>query len=243
MRSKIAFGMALALLLVVLAIGGTLPETQRTSALIGIIGLLVTMQAVFLYANRGMVNETTQALHLIYDEKYEEALALLEPMLAGKPDTTAMNLAGTAYRMTGRLDESRDILTKVVQTLPNRHFPLYNLGRTLMASGLYADAVTEFTQAQALGAPGFVRVDLAEACFRASQPYTLDDIGVDEPHIMLMADYLRWQAGEIEAPDSELVAAGLSYWENTARRFSQTPYGADLQRDIARLREYLPPHT
>lgn len=232
-RSKSAFILAGVLLVMVLTVGGRLPDEYRTSVIIGIIGLLVTMQAIFLYANRGMVTNVTKAQRLILAGRYAEAATLLETTVVEKPDAQALALLGNAYRMLGRVAESLEILTKAVQMSPKHHFYLYSFGRTLMASGQYADAAVQFRHALEQGAPPFARVDAAEAAYRAGQQVEPVHEHFDEPHITLMAQYVAWRVGQGNPPDAALIAAGLPYWDKTAVRFAATPYGRDVEQDIA----------
>lgn len=235
-RSKIAFALAAILLVIILILGGRLPVEYRSSVIIGVIGLLVVAQGIFLYANRNMVTHITQAQRLILDSRYGEAVALLESLGEGLSDSQTLTLLGSTYRMMGRVDDSRQILTKALQMSPKHHFTLYSFGRTLLASGHYAEAVDAFRRSLEHGAPAFARVDLAEAEYRMGDPIELAWSAEYEPHVTLMARYLLWRAGQAEQPENVLVDAGLSYWEKTATRFAHTPYGADLQRDIEVLR-------
>ena len=237
LRSKVAFGLAILLLVVVLIIGGQLPAEQRSAVIIGVIGLLVTMQGIFLYANRNMVTPFTQAQRLILGARYDEAISLLENAGLETSDAQTLTLLGSAYRMAGRVDESRQILTKALQMSPKHHFSLYSFGRTLMASGQYAEAEDAFQRAIENGAPPFAYVDLAEAAYRANNPFDVAPPDLGDQHVALMAAYLQWRDGQGEPPEAALIEAGLPYWEKTAARFAHTPYGPDVQRDVDALRE------
>lgn len=235
-RSKTAMGLAIVLLVVVLAVGGRLPDEHRSSVVIALVGLLVAMQAIFLYANRGMVTHITHAQRLILAGRYDEAASLLEQHADDAPDVQTLTLLGGAYRMLGRVDDSLQILTKALQLSPKHHFARYSFGRTLLASGQYAQAIEAFSQALDHGAPAFARVDLAEAEYRAGRAFQLPDAAGLEPHVDLMARYILWRTGQGGAPDAALIDAGLQYWDKAAARFADTPYGADLQRDIDLMR-------
>jgi tetratricopeptide (TPR) repeat protein len=239
LRSKLAFALAAILLVMVLIIGGRLPAEHRSAVVIGVIGLLVTMQGIFLFANRNMVTPFTQAQRLILDARYEDAIRLLENTTSESSDAQTLTLLGGAYRMAGRVDDSRQILTKALQMSPKHHFPLYSFGRTLLASGQYTEAEDAFQRALANGAPPFARVDLAEAAYRAGNSFEVDESADSEPHVALMASYLQWRAGRGRPPQSAMIKAGLPYWEKTATRFAHTPYGPDLQRDLDALQGIL----
>lgn len=239
MRSKLAFALGAILLVIVLIIGGRLPAENRSAVVIGVIGLLVTMQGVFLYANRNMVTAFTQAQRLILETRYEDAISLLESTISENPDVQSLTLLGSAYRMAGRLSESHQILTKALQMSPKHHFSLYSFGRTLLASGLYAEAEDTFRRAIENGAPPFARVDQAEAAYRAGRSFEVADAVGSEPHVALMASYLQWRAGQGEPPQPALIEAGLPYWGKTAARFEHTPYGPDVERDLDALHNLL----
>jgi tetratricopeptide (TPR) repeat protein len=197
------------------------------------------MQGIFLYANRNMVTPFTQAQRLILDARYEDAISLLEQTVSETSDAQTLTLLGSAYRMAGRIDESRQILTKALQMSPKHHFPLYSFGRTLLASGQYAEAEDAFRRAVTNGAPPFARVDMAEAAYRAGNSFEVDGHAESEPHVTLMASYLQWRSGQGEPPEAALIEAGLPYWEKTAMRFAHTPYGPDVQRDLDALQDFL----
>lgn len=239
MRSKLAFGLAAVLLVIVLIVGGRLPAEARSAVVIGVIGLLVAMQGIFLYANRNMVTPFTQAQRLILDARYDEAISLLESAISDSPETQTLTLLGSAYRMAGRVDESRQTLTKALQMSPKHHFSLYSFGRTLLASGQYAEAEDAFRRAVENGAPPFAWVDLAEAAYRTGRPYNGQWPNVSEPHVVMMASYLQWRMSQGKPPEPLVIENGLSYWQKTASRFAHTPYGPDLQRDIDALCELL----
>lgn len=154
-RSKLAFALAVILLIVVLVVGGRLPDEARSAVVVGVIGLLVAMQGIFLYANRNMVTPFTQAQRLILDARYDDAISLLENTMSDSPDTQTLTLLGSAYRMAGRVGESGQILTKALQMSPKHHFSLYSFGRTLLASGQYAEAEDAFWRAIENGSPPF----------------------------------------------------------------------------------------
>lgn len=230
-RSKAAFAIAAALLAGILFVGSRLPATMQSSVVIAVVGLLVAMQAIFLYANRNMVTPFTKAQRLILNGYHEAAVELLEATDAA-PDARTLALLGGAYRMLGRLEESRKTLTKALQISPDHHFALYSFGRTLLASGEYADAVSVFRRAIEHGAPAFAQVDLAEAEYRAGHDVAPISLDWAEPHVALMARFIDWQARRGEPPPGTLVERGLPFWEATAQRFAHTRYGADLTRDI-----------
>lgn len=235
-RSKSAFALAAVLLTLIVLIGRHLPEENRSFVIIGVVGLMVTMQGIFLYANRGMVTTVTKAQRLILNGHYKEACQILEKSIESKPDLMSLTLLGNAYRMLGRIEESRQTLTKAIQISSDQHFPLYSFGRTLLAGGYYAEAGDTFRRSLEKGAPGFAHVDLAEADFRAGHAVSIPSGPFDEAHVALMAGYLAWRTGQGQPPNSALIESGIGHWEKSALRFSHTRYGVDLERDLAILR-------
>lgn len=237
--SRSAFILALVLFVVVLVLGGRVPPEQRTAVWIGLIGLLVVMQGIFLYANRHMVTDVTRAQRMILAGEYADAIALLEPARhAEKPDPRALVLLGNAYRMSGDTVQSLEILTKAVQIAPHLQFARYSIGRTLMANGQYADAAEAFGAALERGAPEFVQVDLAEARMRAGLPVAEVAVKDGESHVTLMAALIAWTGGGA-APAVDLIERGLEPIARNAERFAHTPYGAALQADVNALNALL----
>ncbi len=237
--SRSAFVLALVLFVAVLVLGGRVPDEQRTAVWIGLIGLLVVMQGIFLYANRHMVTDVTRAQRMILAGDYAGAVALLDPArTAQKPDPRALVLLGNAYRMLGDTRQSLEILTKAVQIAPHLHFARYSIGRTLMANGQYQEAAVEFEAALERGAPGFARVDLAEAQLRAGLPVADVLVQDGEPHVTLMAALIAWKRGG-PAPPRALIERGLQPIARNAERFAHTPYGAALKADVDALNALL----
>lgn len=241
--SRIAFLSAGFLMIILLTLGRGLPAELRQNVLIGVAGLFVVMQGIFLYANRGMVSSVTKAQRQYLSEDFDAARQTLEQALAksSRPDFRALTLLGNTYRQLGMADHSHDVLTKAVQAAPQHHFPWYGFGRTLMTLGQYAEAAEAFERALALGAPAVAHLDHAEALYRAGigaemVMQALDAAGdSDEAFRALWAAYLRYQVSAGAFPNSDLIADGLEYWQAIAQRFSHTPYGQAVSEDIASL--------
>ena len=240
--SQIALAVALAWIIIVMGIIGFGPQDIRQTAFIALIGLIVIMQGVVLWGNRGMVTPFTQAQRHFLNGEFDEACNLLEEQrAAGQADIKALTLLGNTYRQLGRLDQSENVLQEALQEGPEHYFPLYGFGRTLLAKGHYADAVTYIRRALDAGAPAPVQFDLAHALYRQGDRDTARTLleavrsEVEEPHRMLMIAYLRYRLGAAEPPSAILIEAGLSYWEASARRFSHTPYGEALDADVRQL--------
>lgn len=237
--SQMAFGIALLLLIlaaVTLAVG---PETVSQPALIGFVGLVIAAQAIFMWANRGMVTAYTQAQRLYLAGDFEAACALLENgRAAGKANFRALTLLGNAYRQRSLLDESETVLREALALQPDHHFSLYGFGRTLLIQGRYAEAAQVFQQALAVGAPPVAQLDAADACYRNGQ---LDEArrlveailpAALEPHQHLLRQFLLYRLAAIQAPEPAIVSAGLVYWQAQVERYRQTPYGRALADDV-----------
>jgi len=225
--------------------GRGLPEGLRQNALIAVAGLFIVMQAVFLYANRGMVSALTTAQRAFLAEDFTSARDTLEQALAKtqRPDFRTLTLLGNTYRQLGLADESYDILTKAVQAAPSHHFPWYGFGRTLMTLGRYTEAVEAFERALAQGAPPVAHLDHAEALYRGGagaamvlQALNSADV-TDEPYRTLWSTYLRWRVAGEDAPSRTLIDSGIAYWQAMAQRFAHTPYGHSITADLIHLLE------
>lgn len=238
-------GMALALALLALALLALVfgPPSIRQPVLIGVFGLLIAAQAIFMWANRGLVTPFTRAQRAYLAEDFEAARETLERLeQAGKADVRALTLLGNTYRQLGDLEKSEQVLTKALSLRPSDPFPLYGFGRTLLIRGFYAEAVEAIHRALASGAPPVVYLDLGEALFRQGQVeetqaalrvYRQQADG--EPHRVLMADYLLYQLGAEPPPSRERLQAGLPFWQENARRFRHTPYGQSLAEDVRQM--------
>ena len=236
---RLAFGIALLLLLIV---GGVLlwgPSGLRQPALIGLLGLVIVGQVIVMWANRDMVTAFTKAQRLYLDEDFAGVCQLLEAVRErGKADDRLLTLLGNAYRQLGSLAKSEEVLTEALTNQPSHYFPLYGFGRTLLVQGRYAEAAQMIEKALSAGAPRVVQMDAAEAYYRNNQPEfacemivtVLED--VQEPYRQLMGVYLLCRLNQGPPPSVDLILNGLSYWQAQAERYSQTPYGQTLAQDV-----------
>lgn len=237
--SQIAFGLALLLLVIVAAAYLSGAENLRQPSAIGVFGLLIILQIIILWANRGMVTPYTQAQRHYLAGNFAEAIRLLEGVRqAGKADVRALTLLGNTYRQEGHLEESEAVLREALELQPNHHFSLYGFGRTLMVMGRYAEASEVFIQAHEAGAPEIVRLDLGEAFYRQGETQQAlewlmsAEPAAYEPYQALMLAYLTYRLGQGQPPASDLLQAGLPFWEASAGRFRHTPYGQALAEDV-----------
>jgi tetratricopeptide (TPR) repeat protein len=215
------------------------PTNWRQPALIGLFGLVVMIQLIFMWANRGMLTTFGKAQRHYLNEDFAEACHLLETERAvGRANARSLTLLGNAYRQRGLLSESEAALREALALQPNAYFPLYGFGRTLLIQGQYAEAAQALEAAWQQGAPAAVRVDAAEAYYRsgdASQAQAhLEAVmpAVTEPQRVLMGRYLLYRLTPAAAPMPAEIEAGLPYWQAHAERFRHTPYGQSLAEDV-----------
>lgn len=240
--SQIGFTLAVLLLGLLMFAAITGSEEVRHPALIGAMGLLITMQVIFLWANRGMVADYTKAQRAYLNEDFEAACAILEAYRHnGKIDFRALTLLGNTYRQMGKLQESEAVLLDAIDMAPKHPFPVYGIGRTFIAQGRYPEAAGALQQALDDGGPEVIRFDAGEAHYRLGNKRRAIELLREaresvqhESHRALMTDYLlhRLDAGDLPSP--ELIKAGLPYWERQSGVF-QTPYGEALAADIAEI--------
>ena len=243
--AKIALLLALALLVVdslALSFG---PESMRLPAVIGFAGLLIVMQLIVMWANRGMVTPYTKAQRRYLGGDFDGVIALLDPLRrenhAGARDLT---LLGNTYRQVGRLDESEQVLLEALDKAPEDYFPIYGFGRTLLAEGRYSEAAGAIRRALTLGAPPGVRAELGEALYRQGDTEqareTLRSVGAaGDAGRALMVGYLLYQLNASPPPGRAVIEAGLPYWQASTERFAHTDYGLALTEDVRRLQSLM----
>lgn len=242
--TQIAFALAVLLFFVALMLLVIGPLSLKQPSLIGLIGLLIAGQVIFMWGNRRMVTPYTQAQRAYLAEDFPTARHILETLeAAGKANAPALTLLANTYRQLGLLDESEAVVRKAIAIQPFDHFSLYGFGRTLLIKGLYAEAAVAMRQSLEAGAPPLAHFDLGEALYRqglkqeACQELLLvSEVGADqEPFRALMTQYLLYTLSVKSKPEPELVQNGLPYWRDHARRFSHTPYGQSLAQDIQHM--------
>lgn len=244
--AQLGLALALVLLFFVLLTAVVGPPGLRQTALIGAFGLLVTVQVIFMWANRHLVTPFTQAQRAYLAEDFETARRILEALdAANKANARSLTLLGNTYRQLGLLDESQDALTKAVTFDPADPFPLYGFGRTLLVKGLYIEAADAIVRAVALGASPVVNIDLAEALYRQGEQEEArtilqsNRVTVQEPHRLLMVEYLLYRMGAGQQPSYEQLQGGLPFWQESATRFQHTPYGHALADDVRHMQQLM----
>ena len=238
--TQLAFIIAFVLLLISFAVLLVSAGNLRQSALIGLVGLIIALQIIFMWGNRTMVTAFTLAQRRYLAEDFTGARDILEAFHStDKPDVNSLTLLANTYRQLGVLDKSEEIVKKALALRPFDHFPLYSFGRTLLIRGLYTQAIETLRQALQAGAPLIVEFDLGEALYRNGEfdasAEVLERIRdpQQEPFRLLMTDYLLFKMQRNGAPEAVEVAAGLAYWQELANRFASTPYGQSLANDVA----------
>ena len=244
--SRIAFVLAVLLLLLVAVLLAFGPVGLRQPAFIGFIGLMFIAQLVFMWANRHMITPYTRAQRLYLDEDFSGACEILETVReAGKASVRDLTLLGNAYRQRNMLDESGAALREALALNPNHYFPLYGFGRTLLIQGHYEDAATALQQSLDAGAPQGVQLDLGEALYRSGQGHEALAVlkavmpQLDEPHRVLMGWYLLNCLGEEHPVEKPGLVSGLVYWQAHAERYDQSPYGRTLLGDVQKMQVML----
>jgi predicted Zn-dependent protease len=193
-----------------------------------------------------MMTRYGQAQRAFISGDFATAQRLLDDHLQQHPDDVhALTLLGNSYRQLGRLPESRAILSRALNIAPEHYFPLYGFGRTLLAEGEYTEAAAQIERALAAGAPSVVQFDFAEALYHAGERQRAGEAlrevraKLRESYRQLMAQHLLHQLGLDVQPAPALIRDGLPYWEASAERFQQTPYGLLLGEIVTMLRTYL----
>ena len=244
MASRIAFCLSILLLIPSGYVATSGPEDARTPATIGVMGSIIAAQAIFMWANRGMVAPYTGAQRAYLAGDFKAARAILEAMReSGSASVNTLTLLGNTYRQLGMVDESAEVLYEAVNNYPNHYFPLYGFARTLLVAGRYGESIDLFHRALENGAYDVIRFDLAEAYYRERDlekaRHNLEqarEFVVEEPHRILMANFWLSRMGASSPPTVNQIEAGLPYWEAQAERFEESAYGDAVEADLRALR-------
>ncbi len=240
---KLALALAVALLILLAALGFGGPLEIQLPARIGAFGLLVTLQFLFLWANRREVSPYHQAQTYFVAGDYQAARSALE----GIPESSlvsvdALVLLGNCYRHLSLFEQSGAALGRALQIKPYHHLALFSRGKLNLVLGDYASAADMIQKALAAGAPDIVRFELGQAYFyggdykeatRQLKSVLADKL--DDPPLTLLSHYYLYQIGESEMPGEEMTRAGIGHWREEANKYESTPYGESMSRIVAEL--------
>lgn len=161
-----------------------------------------TIEALDTY-RRTPANETQfdKALAMIKEEKYDEALALLDKLLSVDPkDFVALTELGTVKFKQGRFGEAEKPYQQALEANPSYIVALMNLGKLRMAEKKYDDAIEVFGRAVAahprsadanhfLGEAYLQIKKGSKAVGYLNEALRLDPVGQAELHLRLAALY------------------------------------------------------
>jgi tetratricopeptide (TPR) repeat protein len=240
--SKVALAIAIILLIIDTFVLFTVPNLQMP-ALIGVVGLLISIQVIVLWGNRNLVTPYNQAQKAFVEGNFELARDILKADIdnSAKPPIDSLVLLGNAYRNLGQLRESESVLRIALARKPYYHFALYGLGKIRLVMGDYDEAIQHFEKALKAGSPEIIRFDKALAHYylgeneqALAELEKMPDSG--EIHRQAFSVYLFYTLKDARI-DPRLVINGLPFWEAELGRFSNTVYGKALAEDVARMQE------
>ncbi len=241
--AKLSLAIAIPILLLLLAVGFAGPAAIQFPARIGAFLTLVTIQLVFLWANRRDASPYHQAQQRFIAGDYQAARDLLEALPErGRESVDALVLLGNSYRHLGRLDAAGAALRRALELKPEHDLALFSLGKLNLVRGAYAAATEFLERALNAGAPDIVRFELGQARFllghdmqaREQLKIALPALAEDPAQLLLLRYYLHvLSAGDM--PASEFICQHIERLRLEARKFADTPYGAHLtkvERDL-----------
>jgi tetratricopeptide (TPR) repeat protein len=249
-RFTLWFSLGMTFLLVVVL--GMVGEDQRGAVVIGLGIITILGQCVLLFGRTSLHSPVATAQTAFIAGDYAQAQTLLKSFLKDHPDhTKALTLLGNTCRQLGTLSTSENHLRHAVELDPENPFPLYGLGRTLLAKGDFVQAA-KFIRL-ALEKPSSrkaIRTELALALHCANADST-EIVRVCrqamrvlriEAYRVLMVNFLLYNKihdnhadlNEIEFTKRVIKknAHGLAFWKAEAKRHADTPFGVRLHEDI-----------
>ncbi len=241
--TKLSLAIAAPLLLFMLALGVFGPSEMQFPARIGAFGLLVTIQLLFLYANRRQASPYHEAQQRFIAGDYDAARAILESLPdRGRASADALILLGNTYRHLGQYESSRAALTRALTIKPESHLGLFSLGKLHLVQGDYADACVLFERAIKAGAPEIIRFEWGQALYllgdhdKASERMLDASVAIaEDPALMLLVEYYHWLMDAGSQPDEQSIREQLPQWRNDARKYAGTPYGDHLSKVVREL--------
>ncbi len=242
---KLAFALGLALLAALAALGFGGPAEIQLPARVGAFGILVTLQGLFLWANRRDISPYHQAQREFIKGDYHSARVILEAIPeSSRESVDALVLLGNCYRYLGSYDSSGAALDRALQIKPEHHLALFSRGKLSLILGDYASAIKLIERALRYGAPELVRFELGQARYllgditgasaqlEAARPHLEDEA----PQQLMIACTLH-QMAMGEAPSAAMIQAGVDYWRLEAEKHASAPYGLALRDALKTLEE------
>ena len=201
-----------------------------------------------LFYRRRPSGPLANAQELFMAGDFEAVIKTLEPLLDDEAaDLVGVKtLLGNTYRQLGRLKDSELILRKALASSSLKSgtqaaFPLYGLGRTLLANGDFPGAVRAISEALDSGGRKVIRADLALAHYLSGDESAAVETAKSvagmlqiETYRALMVNYLLHLLAD-DARASDMMRRsrdGLEFWKSEARRFADTDYGQRLAEEI-----------
>ena len=206
-----------------------------------------------LFYRRRPSGPLAEAQQMFMQGQFEEAAALLES--GADESVQARTLLGNTYRQLGRLKESEVVLRKALTALSSdsgADFPLYGLGRTLLAGGDFPGAAQTIREALDSGGRKVIRADLALALHLSGDERGAVDAAKSvagmlqiEAHRALMINYLLHRLDDDPRGLDVMRRSrdGLAFWKSEARRFADTDYGVCLGKEIEQMERLLASET
>ncbi|GAB1421959.1 hypothetical protein MASR2M15_21610 [Anaerolineales bacterium] len=235
-RNAMLIALVFAGILVILLFTGD--DNLKTVSCIGIFGVLIVMQVIAMWGNRGMIEPLAKAQQAFLNDQYEKSLHILESE-ADHESAVVQLLMASNFRQLGQFEASADLLAGLIEKDPQNDRAYYARGKLALVQGLYEAAITDFQRALKLGAPHFVQFDLgftyyalgnierAIKVLNAARPY----VEAEAP-FLLYVEYIECLLDPERYLSQTLKEDGIAYWEEEARRFPATPYGQQLFEDI-----------
>ncbi len=235
--NRLALAIALVLLILMLALGFTGPPEIQWPARIGAFGLLLSLQLLFLWANRRDASPYHQAQRHFVAGEYGRARALLEAIPErSRVSVDALVLLGNTYRHLGLYPASRRALTQALQHKPRHHLALFSAGKLHLVCGEYERARDFIARALEAGAPPIVNFEQGQSQFLLGEHGpAIESLNLAGPRLaedsplLLMQRHLLFQLGQGERPGEWLIDAGRVYWRDEAAKHAGTAYGAHLR--------------
>lgn len=241
--AKLSLAIAVSLLLALLALGFFGPDVTRLPARIGAFGLLISIQLLFLWANRRDVSPYHQAQQHFIAGEYLDARSILEAMPErGRASVDALVLLGNTYRNLGQFEMCQAALQRALAIKPRHALAHYSVGKLNLALGDYRAASDCFQRAIDGGAPDTVRFDLGLADYLLGEPAAaarhlnaVRSALVDDPAHLLLLQYILFSLNLGRRPDTALIRENLAFWREEMSKYRGVKYGDFLTEVVHEL--------